>query len=165
MAPLRPHLELGPKALVALAALWAGAAYAPSTGGGPQAQIRFSAPTREGEQMFRLMQPEACPHRGDWKVVAIFDPMAHGYEDKGPIRVRPGVRTYLKATWDASAGHYSLGCISTASFVPEAGHSYSVAMNLPARVHGAICPILIDDLQTGVAPPTYAPRSEPPKCG
>lgn len=163
MAPIRPLLELGPKALVALAALCVSAAYAPPPGGVGEAQLRFSAPSPKGEQTFRLMQPE-CPRGGGWKVVAIFDPLPHGYDDKGPVTVRAGVRTYLKATWDMSAGDYQLGCISQASFTPEAGHRYSVAMNLPQHARGTICPILVDDLDTGVAPPSYAPRSAPPKC-
>lgn len=151
-------------ALAASAALCGLAAYAPPGGGAGTAQVTFSVPSPQGEQTFRLMQPE-CPRGGDWKVAAIFDPMPHGYDQKGPIKVRPGVRTYLKATWDLSSGTYSLGCISQASFVPEAGRRYRVVMNLPARPHGTICPILVADQDTGVAPPSYLARSTPPKCG
>ena len=128
-------------------------AYAEPPASAPSASMTFtrhsSVPRWGNTQTLQTVSDEHCTARNQ---VTSFVPL--GSQDPHTFRVEAGARRYFHlesiATQGGPLGFQDTTCANVVSYVPEAGHAYTLAHARRPRA----CAVEIIDMATGAAPPT-----------
>jgi hypothetical protein len=127
--------------------------YVPPTSGTPTAEATFRSLVRAGGLLIRMTDSGACVRGAHWVTMAEFDPLIRKYGDQGPVAIEAGNRLIFEASWDNAAGPYQrVSCTSVGSFVPKAGHHYTITQDRRFVGGRMACRLSVVEQETGLDP-------------